>query len=61
MTKDLKIEPEIGEIITVKGVKYITQLSANCLECVLRNKDCWNIVCNSASRKDGNNVIFKKV
>lgn len=60
MTKDLKIEPEIGEIITIKDIKYITQLGANCSECALRNLNCWNIVCNQASREDGKFVIFKK-
>lgn len=49
------------EIITIKDIKYITQLGANCSECALRNLNCWNIVCDQASREDGKFVIFKKM
>lgn len=63
MTANLKIEPKIGEIITINGVKYITQLAsgAECSECALRNSDCWDIACNQGSRKDCKAVILKKV
>lgn len=63
MTANSKIEPEIGEIITIDGIKFITQLASgvNCLKCAFQNIYCWNIVCNPLSRKDGKAVIFKKV
>lgn len=63
MTIKSRIEPKIGEIITINGVKYITQLAsgAGCSKCAFRNSYCWNIVCNVGSRKDCTSVIFKKV
>lgn len=61
--KEVKIEPKIGEIITINGVKYITQQAsdAGCSECAFCDSYCWNIVCNHVSRKDCKAVIFKKV
>lgn len=57
------MEPKIGEIITIDGIKFITQLASgvNCSECAFQNIYCWNIVCNPLSRKDSKAVIFKKV
>lgn len=59
----IQIEPKIGEIITVDGVKYITQKASDgdCSKCAFCNSYCWNIVCNTRSRKDCTPVIFKKV
>lgn len=63
MDGKIKIEPKIGEIITVDGVKYITQKASDgdCPKCALWKSYCWNIVCNVASRKDCTSVIFKKL
>lgn len=63
MDEKIKIEPKIGEIITVDGVKYITQKASDgdCQKCALWKSYCWNIVCNVASRKDCTSVIFKKL
>lgn len=63
MFANSKIEPKLGEIITINGIKYITQLAsdAGCSECAFCNSYCWNIVCNTLSRKDCKAVIFKKV
>lgn len=59
------IEPQIGEIITVKGVKYITKLAVNpdvqCDECCLWGKPCMHISCTSFVRKDNKTVVFKKI
>ena len=58
-------EPQIGEIITVENVKYITELTVNpepqCNQCHLRNKPCMDINCIPFTRKDGQAVIFKEV
>ena len=58
-------EPQIGEIITVENVKYITELTVNpepqCNQCHLRNKPCMGIACTPFTRKDGQAVIFKEV
>ena len=63
MDGKITIEPKIGEIITVDGVKYITQKASDgdCRKCALWKSYCGNIVCNVASRKDCTSVIFKKV
>lgn len=57
------MEPKIGDVITRKGIKYITQLAsgASCSECAFWHSNCWNITCNPLSRKDSKSVIFKKV
>lgn len=63
MDGKIKIEPKIGEIITVNGVKYITQKASDgdCPKCAFWDSYCWNIACNVGSRKDCTPVIFKKV
>ena len=63
MDGKIKIEPKIGEIITVDGIKYITQKASDgdCRKCALWESYCWNIVCDVVSRKDCTSVIFKKV
>lgn len=59
------IEPQIGEIITVKGVKYKTKLAVNpdeqCDECCLCDKPCLHINCTSFVRRDSKAVIFKEI
>ena len=61
----MRIEPKIGEIITVENVKYITKLTINpepqCNQCHLLNKPCRDISCIPFFRKDGQAVIFKEV
>ena len=59
------IEPQIGEIITVESVKYITKLAVNpdeqCDECCIYGKPCMHISCNPFGRRDNKAVIFKKI
>lgn len=59
----MKIEPKIGEIISVNGIKCITQKASDvdCSKCALCNSYCWNIVCNAGNREDRTPVMFKKV
>lgn len=61
----MRMQPKIGEIITVENVKYITELAVNldkpCKECHLRYKPCMDIDCASLVRKDHKTVIFKEV
>lgn len=52
----MAIEPEIGEIITINGVKYITQATSygGCRKCAFLGSYCADIVCGCLERKAGN-------
>ena len=59
------IEPKVGDIITVGGIKYRTELSPDpnkrCEKCHLLNVQCLHIACTAYCRNDNQAVIFKKV
>lgn len=58
------IEPKIGEIFTLHGIKVKTCSMRDdelCSDCAFAYLDCDNIVCNRRSREDSTPVIFKEV
>lgn len=58
------IEPKIGEIFSLHGIKVKTCLmkdDEHCEDCAFAYLECKDIICYSISREDSTRVIFKEV
>lgn len=58
------IEPKIGEIFSLHGIKVKTCLikdGEHCSDCAFAYLDCDNVACNPIDREDAAQVIFKEV
>lgn len=58
------IEPKIGEIFSLHGIKVKTCLmkdGEHCSDCAFAYLDCDNVVCNPIDREDATQGIFKEV
>lgn len=58
------IEPKIGEILSLHGIKvktYPLKDNEHCKDCAFAYLDCENVVCIPVDREDATQVIFKKV
>jgi len=55
-------EPKFGTIVSVRKQKYVC-IYGNCKDCafVREEKTCAKYECRNRFRKDGANVIFKKI
>lgn len=58
------IEPKIGEIFSLHGIKVKTcpmRDDEHCSDCAFAYLECGDIICYSISREDSTRVIFKEV